>query len=101
MILRRTPDPREIPKHAPLLFGSEPPVHLLDQLTAGAGDHELHALACAPERTHVRGREITRDVEGMALAQILASTSVRWRIFIRSGVIGQFSGTKPNPGAMT
>ena len=29
MILRRAPDPGEIPEHAPLFFGREPPVHLL------------------------------------------------------------------------
>src|ERR1051325_6460964 len=53
MILRWTPDPREIPKHAPLLLRGEAPVHFLDQLTARSSDHQLHALICARERTHM------------------------------------------------
>ena len=38
VIFRRTPDPREIPEHTPLLFGSEPPVHFLDQISARTSD---------------------------------------------------------------
>ena len=53
VVFRGTPDPREVPEHAPLLVRREAPVGLLEQLTTGAGHDEPHRVARPRER---RGR---------------------------------------------
>src|SRR5437764_2753925 len=71
LILRRTPDPRNVPQHALLLARRQSPVHFLDHVATGGRHDETHSIARARECADRRRAQVAGDVERVALAQIL------------------------------
>src|SRR5947209_10958260 len=73
MVLRWTPDPREIPPDSPLLIGGKAPVHLFEQLASRTRHDQANSLSRSRERADVRPREVAGDIERAPLTQILES----------------------------
>ena len=71
VVLRRAPDPADVPPDAPDLLGRGAEVHLLDEGPVGVRDHQAHARVRPDQRAHRGGGQLGRMVVGVALATVL------------------------------
>src|SRR5207245_9809623 len=72
MVLRRPPDPADVPPDAGGFLGSGPEVHLLDERAVGVRDDETDVGVAPYEGAHRRRRDLGGSIVGVPLAGVLA-----------------------------
>src|SRR5262249_44902761 len=73
MVLRRPPDPADIPPDAARLLDRRAEMDLLDEWTVGMGDEKPETRVAPDKAAHCRGGELAGAIVRMALAAIFES----------------------------